>query len=507
MRTTTYLALAMMAGLATGSGCGGDGTDGPRSGADATIPDITYEDPLTPLDSLGASITDGISGIEEVHATADDRVVYCTSRAGVVVVDRANPASLSEIARVDTGPCQHVAVSGDVLFVSHRGDASDAQSRITAWDLAQSPAVLIDTFTRASTSFEGIVADGSMLYAAAHDSGVFALELQAGALSERGSLTTGFSNAWGLALDGTLLYVADAGAGVAVVDVANPDALASRGATAAGAIDGSPMSIDVHADASGTTVYVGAGHGGIAIIDASDPAQLTVTDTVDTPGSALQVSFGDGHLHVADWNDARVFDVSDRSNAVLVTTESLPDLLPAGTTAPQVRALAAVGSHVFIGEWGGLYSFEHHPGRVAPDIRASNDSVAFFNVSTGGTKAVALVVHNDGTARLVTLIDVEGDVAGDRFTTDVASLDLGPGESGVIEVRYTASGDVDTGTLVLRSGDPDQARYQIPLIGNGPKLQVGEPAPEIAVAMVNGGEWRTSQQLGQIQVLSYFSVF
>lgn len=502
--------MALLAGLAVASGgaCGGDGDgngngDDPRPGADAMIPDITYEDPLTPLDSLSAGISDGISGIEEVHATADGRVAFCTSRAGVSVVDSSDPASLSEIARVDTGPCQHVALSGDVLFVAHRGDGVEPQSRITAWDLTQSPAALLDTFTRANTSFEGIVADGSMLYAAAHDSGVFAVELQAGSFSERGSLTTGFRNAWGVALDGTLLYVADAGGGVAVIDVANPDALTRRGATPDGVFDGSPMSLDVHSDASGTTVYVGAGHGGIAIIDASNPAQPTVLDTANTPGSALQVSFSDGHLHVADWTDARVFDVSESDNAVLVTTESLPELLPSGVLAPQVRALAAVGSHVFVGEWSGLHSFELHPDRAAPDIRAASRELAFFNVSTGGSKAVALVVHNDGSARLVVLADVEGD----RFTTDVASLDLGPGESGVIEVRYTASGSVDTGTLVLRSGDPDQARYEVPLTGNGPKLQVGEPAPEIAVAMVDGGEWRTSQQLGQIQVLSYFSVF
>ena len=262
-----FLAL-LVPWVLVGHGCGDN-----LAARDPGLPAITYDDPLTLDSSLATGVSDGVSGIEEVRALADGRVVYCTSRAGVVVVDATDPRAMTEKTRLATGPCQHVAVSGDVLYVAHRGDASDSDSRISVWNLADPPAP-ITTFRRPGTSFEGMTAAGDLLYVAAHEHGVLVLERVADTLVERGALDSGFGNAWDVIVHDTTAYVADATGGFATVDVADPAQPVLLGQTAPGAIEGSPMSLAQ--DDSGI-VYVGAGYGGIAVVDARDPSAPRVT--------------------------------------------------------------------------------------------------------------------------------------------------------------------------------------------------------------------------------------
>ena len=496
-----YTSLALLI-AGPGAGCGSSEDDGtgpnPPLGPDASLPETTYEDSLTLSGSLPTGVTDGISGIEEVRALADGRVIACTSRAGVIVIDGTDPSNLAESTRIDSGPCQHIAVSGNTLYISHRGDASDPTSRITAWDLTPTPPKPIgDAFTAANTSFEGLDALGTMLYAAAHDKGVTILELTGGQLEQRSTFSTGLTNAWAVAVRDTTLHVADAAGGVTFVNVSNPAAPSLAGATADGDVDGSPMSIDV----DGSTVFVGAGHGGVVIIDASNLASPSIANTVNTPGSSLQVSYADGHLHVADWNDLRVFDVSDPAAPAIVTTERLP----ASAGAPRVRAVAALGKTVFAGEWTAMHALALDPVGDAPDIRTNEDDLKFFDINSGASRAGAVLVYNDGNAPLSAVVGTQGDA----FRVDVTELYIEPGQAGSVEVTYTATGGAspDMGTLTLRSTDPDQGVLDLSLVGNAPGLALGEPAPEIAVGMLGGGEWRTNQQLGQIQVLSYFALF
>ena len=479
--------------------CGSDGNNGTDPGRPDASPPTSYSDPLTAVDSLAIGITDGTSGIEEMHALPDGRIVYCTSQSGVHVIDASDPADLTRAMQIDTGPCQHLAVSGDILYVSHRGDVNLPESRIRAWDLSQAVPDIIGTFTKTDTFFEGIAADGNMIYAAARENGILILERNGNQIAERGSLSTGFVNAWTVAVSGTTLYVADAGAGVAVIDIVNPDLPTQRGSTndeEANTISGAPMSLAVE----GTTVYVGAGYGGIAVVDAGDPTNPLVRSQTSTSGFVLQVAYQNGFLHAANWSDVRVFDMSEPAAPVLVATERLPS--QAGPS--RVRALAARGSNLFVGEWNGLHSYTLHAGRTAPDIWTQESEVSFFHVEPGRTKAYALAVRNNGTAPLVASIELQGEA----FSIDGNELDIQPNATAAVEISYRATASFpDQGKLTISSADPDQGIYEIPLLGNGPTLKVGDKVPEIAVALLYGGEWRANQQLGKIQVLSYFAVF
>ncbi|MEM9490685.1 MAG: redoxin domain-containing protein, partial [Myxococcota bacterium] len=209
----------------------------------------------------------------------------------------------------------------------------------------------------------------------------------------------------------------------------------------------------------------------------------------------------DGYLYATTVNDVRVVDVRSVNQPTLIATETI-----ASSNVARVRAVATRDDAVFVGEWSGLHSFQLSPDVLAPDVRAASARVEFFHVAVGDTSDYELSVINDGTAPLVGTIELEGAA----FSVDAETLELAAGTgseaSSALTISYTPSGTgTDTGRLIIRSDDPDQAEYEIPLVGNGLGVQVGDRVPEIAAAMVGGGEWRAIERIGQIQVLSYFA--
>ncbi len=85
--------------------------------------------------------------------------------------------------------------------------------------------------------------------------------------------------AWGVAVSGTVAYVADDFFGLQVIDVSDP---------------GSPVilgSVDTPGTArgvavSGAVAYVADGVPGLQVIDVSDPGSPVILGSVDTPSSA-----------------------------------------------------------------------------------------------------------------------------------------------------------------------------------------------------------------------------
>jgi hypothetical protein len=99
-----------------------------------------------------------------------------------------------------------------------------------------------------------------------------------------------------------------------VVDVTDPDSPSELGNYATRATD-------VAAD--GSLAYVTAGDDGLLVIDASEPLTPTLVDTLDTPGSAMEVVLAGNQAYVADGTGGlRVIDIADPGN--LAEDGSLP---------------------------------------------------------------------------------------------------------------------------------------------------------------------------------------
>ncbi len=462
--------------------CGG-GSEEPTPDAGAPI---VYDDPLVVVSDLNGSEPLGIESL----AIEGDRLYAC-SAAGLIVYDVADLAQPIELFRADVagaGACQHLAFSGSVAFASHHGSPSSPTPTLAAYDVSGSSATLLDSVAD-GTPFEGITVSGDFVVAAKKSAGVASYSWDGTTFGPAATLSTGFINAWNVEPIADKLAIADAGFGLvmAVIDASGTITEESRVA-----LDGSPQELV----SDGQTIYIAAGVGGVHAVNATD---LGLIGNTKTRTSAAQLAVVGGNLFVADWTDARVYDTTDPGNLVVLATERV-----VRDTVSGVRGIAAAGSTIFVGDWNAPLILEHRPERSAPDVWTANLSLDFGTIAAGNDDAVSLIIRNEGTEPLeIVDIEVSGTFAASRETLTVPA-----GQPAVVEVTFAPTdASPATGTITLHSADPDQPAFAVSLAGNAPQLAVGDPIPEVVIALLDGGEWRSSQQLGTPTLLVYFATF
>jgi parallel beta-helix repeat protein len=111
--------------------------------------------------------------------------------------------------------------------------------------------------------------------------------------------------AFDVAIAGSRVYIAAAGAGLLVVDVSDPAHLVEIGF-----LDTPGYAYGVAV--AGNTVYVADGWEGLRIVNVADPAHPAEVSSYRTPGWAFGVAVSDTRAYVADaFKGLRVLDVSD----------------------------------------------------------------------------------------------------------------------------------------------------------------------------------------------------
>lgn len=464
--------------------------------AGGVVAPVRYQAPLVQLQRVeGSSFIE----IQEVRARDDGRLFYCTGVQGLLVVDANDPAHMRSVAQLASSlgspqfpRCQHVTWDGDAVYMTSRGDELQPVPFVALFDLATRREIA--TFQLQGKTFEGIAASSSKAYVAMHQEGLLVLERSGHALVQRG-VATGLQNARGVDVMGSRVYVADGIGGLAVVDVSDPANPRVLGRAQTGGDAGSVV-------VQGSLAYVAAGSAGLAVVDVSDSAAPRLVGTAATPGNAVQVSIAQGRAWVADWNDVRVFDVSNPARPRLIAVEHL------ATDSPLSRVLgiAARGDNGFFGEWTGMYSYELHSERAAPHLSVAQRTIEFGVVAPGRADAFALAVKNEGNARLLAWSVAVADSS--AFKVDRTWLLLDPGQEAAVEITFQpSSASFQRGTLVIDSDDPAARSLGIPLTGNRPGASVGEPAPEVAVGLTDGTLWQLSKQTGKTVVLAYFATF
>lgn len=457
----------------------------------------TYLDPLETLHRMPGST---FVEILEVRADEQDRVFFCSGVKGLNVVDASDPGDMrrefqlvSSAGSAQYPRCQHIALADNRVYYSNKGDEVQPTPFVSAWDLSTAPPSEIASWSDANTTVEGIAAQGDFLYAAAHESGLKILQLTGNTLQLVGT-ADGLNNAWHVAVRGNYAYVAD-GTSLATVDISNPAAPAVVGRVT---LAGTAQSVELHATAD--LAYVAIGQAGFAIVDLATASDPTLLSVADTGGTALQVAVDGDFAAVADWNDVRVYDVSDPSAPVLRATERIAN----GDAFPRVLGVAARNNYVYAGEWTGFYSLLFHSDRLAPDLFTSEGAIEFGNVAPGDQDAVAVIIGNQGTKPLVAW-QVE---ASGPFLLDHDQAVIQPGELEVFELLFEPTiSSQEVGVLTIWSDDPDDQPMTATITGNRPGFGVGDPSPDVGAQLLEGGNWQLSEHRGQVVLLAYFATF
>jgi hypothetical protein len=475
------------------------------AGSDAAaVPDVPSPDrptsPGQPL-TLSQELSFPETEILELRYRADGMLLACTARQGVRVLDardpggvRPLPATRTTFGDFDYFRCSHIAVGSSLAFATFRADVTQPSS-LTAIELSDPPAVVAAYRAPAGVTFDGVVAVGDRQFVAMRRDGL-GVFTRAGDTFTPGPVLRGLTDVTGLALDGSVLCVADGEGGLATVDARDPDALRVLGRVATGGI-----AQTVAVDTVRHLAFVSAGSAGVVVVDVARPEAPALVGRVPTSGVVGQIEVVDGRLYVATWRDVRAYDLSVPSRPLLfgVVHPSSP-----GQNA-RVEGVAVRGDVLAVANWNFLDTYRLLPDRAAPYLVGQTEQIGLGRVAVGASASAFVTVENLGRAPLSGVSARVGDPA---FSVTPETLSLDAGESAELRVDFRpVSSAPATTTLSLSSADPLANELRIELRANVASVAVGDPAPEESAQLTDGTAWSLQGQRGNVVMLVYFTTW
>ncbi|MHB9048779.1 MAG: Ig-like domain-containing protein [Pirellulales bacterium] len=277
--------------------------------------------PLAPdllaISDTGVSSTDNVTTLDNSQPGKSLQFTVGNTVAGAIVTLYADGSAIG--STIAGGATTTVTTSGSL-------DLADGTHAITARQTVpgrpESPAsavleLVIDTVApvflepmhvggyNTSGLAWGVAVSGTLAYVADYLAGLQIIDVSNPALPVRlgGYDTSG--SAYAVAVSGMLAYVADYSAGLQIIDVTNPAAPVRLGG-----YDTSGLAYGVAV--SGTLAYVVDYGGGLVVLDVSDPAAPIRLGGLDTPGFARDVVVSGTLAYVADQGGGlQIIDVTN----------------------------------------------------------------------------------------------------------------------------------------------------------------------------------------------------
>ena len=244
-------------------------------------------------------------GQNTITARSFDGVEESEDSPGLVItLDTAGPRVVGHSPEGVVGPVDFLTVTFNEPIDPATLTAADVSV------LAPSLPALVGSYDTSGYAY-GVAVSGTLAYVADGDSGLQIIDVSnPAAPTLRGTYNTS-GYAYGVAVSGTLAYVADDDSGLQIIDVSNPAAPTLRGT-----YDTSGYAWGVAV--SGTLAYVADDDSGLQIIDVSNPAAPTLRGTYDTSGYACGVAVSGTLAYVADDDSGlQIIDVSNPSAPTL----------------------------------------------------------------------------------------------------------------------------------------------------------------------------------------------
>jgi hypothetical protein len=446
-------------------------------------PEALPDDPLLPIADREVEGQGHL--LEVVYSEAQDR--YYVAGIPGLTQWAYGERGLSETHRLEgiSTRLDHVAlVDESHVAISRRGDA-DRVGRVALIDTTDELTVV------GSVQLEdaaGMAARDGRLYALSSQGTLSTYNVSHPGASHQPALMhtlEGLASPWSLAIEGDYAYIADNQLGLVVVDLTNPDA-----PVLVGPAEESEALQDV--DVYGGHVYGAAGSKGVQIFSLEDAAHPTLAAEIEPGGAIISVSAGGDLLWTANQEGVAAIDIRLPSLPVLVGTESTPSW---------AMGVEATEAGVFLADWNRVATFEADPTVLAPDAQTDLSALYFPE----GTTEQILTLRNGGS----TTLDIAGlsrDIEDIDVTVD--RLEVAPGESAEIRVRWEGQGDL-SGSLCVATNDPDDPIQYLEILtsNDDSSVLIGEPAPDFVLPDTEGVYRTLSEQRGHPVVLVYFATW
>jgi hypothetical protein len=329
-------------------------------------------------------------------------------------------------------------------------------------------------------ALEGGALVGSILYCAAHQNGIYAVDY-ANPSSPRkvGELALDPAQAWNVEAKDSFLFVANGREGLAAVGL-------NGGLHEVARLELPGTANDIVLD--GDVAVLALGVAGLATVAIADPHNPVLLDTIGTDGCVWGIGIA-GHLVVAgSWRVMELFDVSNPSSIVRVGWDN--------TFVWAHGADIRSDSLIAVADWQGMSCYRVGNDEAA-DIDVLPEIVDFGSVS--GQRDTVVVVRNTGAGTLnVTSVTAPAGIAANPAAFSVAA-----GDSQVVAVTATGSGAVRA-RMTFNCNDPDEPARTIEVYKNNTSFpQYGAAAPGFDLYGTDGLRHTLSSELGKVVYLDF----
>lgn len=329
-------------------------------------------------------------------------------------------------------------------------------------------------------ALEGGALVGSMLYCAAHQNGIYAIDyVDPSSPQKVGALSLNPSQAWNVEAKDSFLYVANGRHGLAVVGLAG-----GMHVTARLELPGTANDIVLDDDVA----VLALGVAGLATIDISDPHNPAVLDTIGTDGCVWGIGNA-GHLVVAgSWRVMELFDVSNTANIARVGWDN--------TFVWAHGADIRDDSVIAVADWQGMSCYRVGNDEGA-DIDIMPEILDFGDVS--GPRDTSIVVRNTGAGVLsVTSASVPSGI-----TVNPNVFSVPAGDSQLVTVTATGSGAVRA-LMTFNCNDPDESARTVEVYKSNTGFpQYGSVAPDFNMFGTDGQWHALSAERGKVVYLEF----
>jgi len=416
--------------------------------------------------------------IMDIEIVGDRAYALVGMSYGLETYDISNPAQPVRIDSQGTAAWNAKAYN-DRLYVFNR------QNGFRIYDISGSKPLELGQYNPAdpNTLYECGVLQGTQLFVAAHQRGIYAFEVGNPGnplLVDDISLTT--NHCWDVEVTGSYLLVANGRFGLSVVALGLPPVQVAT----------LPLpGLANHILLDGQIAVITLGGDGLATVDVSDPTNPVLLDIAPSLGNAFGSGIWNSLVAVGSWRYLELFDVSDPSNIRRKGFDNTKtwamgaDIEPNGNTG-----LVAVG------DWRGMSTYTTSADD-GPDIDVTPEYLDFGEVP--GYEEAGVTVRNTGSSLLqVNVVNTPNEI-----TVSPASFTVDPGAVRQVTVRATGLGSVKD-TIRYLSNDGDEPTVTQFVYKNSTSFpQLGSQAPEFALEDGNGYWHYLSDYRGKVVLLEF----
>jgi len=462
-------------------------------------------------------------GPQGMLAPGDGKLYVCSGVDEMVILDVSNPRDLKPFAQLRPstelevlepregmavlhhlaiedmpnvwGRCEHIQKREDTVYFSHRGDYFRPNGYVIAYTMGGEKPVQQGIYVNKERSFEGFAVVDQHLFIAQHQHGLAIVKHKGKTFSLVSELAE-MSNAWDVAVHKSHAFVADGSNGLVVAHIGN---LRKPSKVAHLPLNGVSKSIKLTGD--GTIAYIATGAHGLAVVDISKPSKPLLIAQLETPGTASRLSMAGNLLSLADWNEARVYSISDPRKPALISSKKIENEHPVSRTV----SVAMHNDTLFVGEWFGVYSFQVQPDKKAPDVDLHEQWFDLGVAASGSTAKSSLLLRNAGNAPLAV-----SSISSSLESTSISptSFQIEPGGEQAIQIGFSPTANtLQTGLLRICSNDPDESGTTIRIRGNAGGRAIGQSPPDVQLSLLDGSSWSLREKKGHPVLLAYFATF